>query len=50
MRSNVTFLAAGVAGRYRVLALQRYPYLLLNLIGSAMLVVLAYEERSSWRG
>ena len=52
-------LAAFVAAQYRVLSRQSYPYLFLNLIGSAILVVLAYEEQQwdfldtmvpSWRG
>ena len=37
---------AGFAGaQFRVLHPQSYPYLLLNLIGSAILALLAYEEQ-----
>jgi len=36
-------LAAFVAAQLRVLQPESYPYLLLNLAGSAILAVLAYE-------
>ncbi len=37
---------AGFAGaQFRVLHPQSYPYLILNLIGSAILALLAYEEQ-----
>ncbi len=37
---------AGFAGaQFRVLHPQSYPHLLLNLIGSAILALLAYEEQ-----
>ncbi len=38
-------LAAFVAAQFRVLHAQSYPYLLLNLIGAAILAVLAYREQ-----
>ena len=38
-------LAAFAGAQLRVLPQQGYPYLLLNLIGSSILAVLAYEER-----
>lgn len=38
-------LGAFVAAQYRVLPRQSYPYLLLKLIGSAILAVVAYEEQ-----
>jgi hypothetical protein len=41
----VMVLAAFAAAQFRVLQPQSYPYLLLNLFGSAILAVLAFEER-----
>ena len=38
-------LAAFAAAQFRVLNPRSYPYLLLNMVGSAILAVLAYEER-----
>ena len=38
-------LAAFTAAQFRVLHPQSHPYLLLNLIGAAILAVLAYEEQ-----
>lgn len=38
-------LVAFAAVQLRVLHPQSYPYLLLNLLGSALLAVLAYAER-----
>lgn len=39
-------ILAGYAGaQFRLLDQQSYAYLLLNLVGSAILAVLAYEER-----
>jgi hypothetical protein len=38
-------LAAFVAAQFRLLDAQSYPYLVLNLVGSALLAVLAYVEQ-----
>ena len=38
-------LAGFALAQFRVLDQQSYPYLLLNLVGSAVLAVLAFEER-----
>jgi len=38
-------LAAFAAAQFHVLNARSYPYLLLNMVGSAILAVLAYEER-----
>ena len=38
-------LAAFAAVQFRVLHPRSYPYLLLNLVGAAILAVLAYEEQ-----
>ena len=40
----VLILAGYAAAQFRLLDQQSYPYLLLNLLGSAILAVLAYEE------
>ena len=40
----VLVLAGFAAAQFRVLQPQSYPYLLLNLAGSAILGVLAYDE------
>ena len=40
----VLILAGYAAAQFRLLDQQSYPYLLLNLVGSAILAVLAYEE------
>ena len=41
----IMILAAFAAAQFRVMDQRSYTYLLLNLIGSAILAVLAYEER-----
>ena len=41
----VLILAAFAAAQFQVLDQRSYRYLLLNLVGSAVLAVLAYEER-----
>lgn len=38
-------LTAFAAAQFRLLPPRGYPYLLLNLVGSAILAVLAYEAR-----
>jgi len=38
-------LAAFAAAQFHVLRPQSYPYLILNLVGSSILAVLAYESR-----
>lgn len=38
-------LAGFAAAQFHVLDPRSYPYLLLNMVGSAILAVLAYEER-----
>jgi hypothetical protein len=38
-------LAAFVAAQFRVLDQRSYAYLLLNLVGAAILAILAFEER-----
>ena len=38
-------LAAFAAAQFRFLDARSYPYLLLNMVGSAILAVLAFEER-----
>lgn len=38
-------LAAFAAAQFRILHQKSYPYLLLNLIGAAILATLAYEEQ-----
>jgi hypothetical protein len=45
MLGAVMVLAAFAAAQFRVLQPQSYAYLLLNLFGSAILAVLAFEER-----
>ena len=41
----ILILVGYAAAQFRFLDQQSYPYLLLNLVGSAILAVLAYEER-----
>ena len=41
----ILILAGYAAAQFRFLDQQSYTYLLLNLVGSAILAVLAYEER-----
>ena len=41
----VMVLAGFALAQFRVLDQRSYPYLLLNLVGSAVLAVLAFEER-----
>ena len=41
----VLILAGYAAAQFRLLDQESYAYLLLNLVGSAILAVLAYEER-----
>ncbi len=41
----VMVLAGFALAQFRLLDQRSYPYLLLNLVGSAVLAVLAYEER-----
>ena len=38
-------LVAFAAAQFRLLDARSYPYLLLNVVGSAVLAVLAFEER-----
>ena len=38
-------LAAFAAAQFHLLDARSYPYLLLNMVGSAILAVLAFEER-----
>ena len=40
----ILILAGYAAAQFRLLDQQSYTYLLLNLVGSAILAVLAYEE------
>ena len=40
----ILILIGYAAAQFRLLDQQSYPYLLLNLVGSAILAVLAYEE------
>ena len=40
----ILILAGYAAAQFRLLDQQSYAYLLLNLVGSAILAVLAYEE------
>ena len=40
----ILILAGYAAAQFRLLDQQSYPYLLLNLVGSAILAILAYEE------
>ena len=41
----ILILAGYAAAQFRLLDQQSYTYLLLNLVGSAILAVLAYEEQ-----
>ena len=41
----ILILAGYAAAQFQLLDQQSYPYLLMNLVGSAILAVLAYEER-----
>ena len=41
----VMVLAGFALAQFRLLDQRSYPYLLLNLVGSAVLAVLAFEER-----
>ncbi len=41
----VLILAAYAAAQFRLLDQRSYPYIIFNLVGSAILAVLAWEER-----